>query len=302
MISLIDFIPKPPREDAMNVVFFSGGAASYISAKRIIDKFGRDNTTLLFADTNYEDPDLYRFISDAEKVLGMQVTRIEDGRNPWQVFHDVKFLGNSRVDPCSNILKRELMDNWLKENYPDPTGVVCWVGIDKFEEHRLLGSKDGKKPGLAKRKLPYIYKSILLEKPWPMKEDMLRELKDDGIEVPNLYKLGFSHNNCGGFCIKAGKAHYRLAFETMPQRYLEWETREDAVRFHLGKDVSILTDSKPVYDESGVKVKGKYEKIPLTLKNYRERLMEAQKGNLKLDLEDEHDFRGCGCLLEGDDL
>jgi hypothetical protein len=35
---------------------------------------------------------------------------IADGRHPWEVYRDEKFIGNSLVDPCSRILKREIND------------------------------------------------------------------------------------------------------------------------------------------------------------------------------------------------
>ena len=50
------------------------------------------------------------------------------------MFRDKRMLGNSRIDPCSRILKRELAAKWLKANAPGATVVV---GIDWLEGHRL---------------------------------------------------------------------------------------------------------------------------------------------------------------------
>lgn len=51
-----------------HVVMFSGGAASYVAAKRVIEKYGKENVTLLFADTRTEDETLYEFVAQAEIV------------------------------------------------------------------------------------------------------------------------------------------------------------------------------------------------------------------------------------------
>lgn len=72
---------------------------------------------------------------------------------------------------------------------------------------------------------------------------MLAELRAIGIDPPRLYKLGFHHNNCGGFCIKAGQAHFAHLLKVMPERYAEHEAQEDAMRLRLG-DVSIMKDRR----------------------------------------------------------
>ena len=91
---------------------FSGGVGSWMTARRVVDMHGTDGLVLLFADTMMEDEDLYRFIVDAAKNIGGEFVRIADGRTPWQVFTDERFLGNTKVDPCSKILKRQLLDKW----------------------------------------------------------------------------------------------------------------------------------------------------------------------------------------------
>ena len=48
-----------------HVVMFSGGAGSWMTAKRVAEKHGTDNLILLFADTLIEDEDLYRFLDEA---------------------------------------------------------------------------------------------------------------------------------------------------------------------------------------------------------------------------------------------
>lgn len=260
-----------------HIIMFSGGAASFVSAKRVIESFGPQDVILLFADTKMEDEDLYRFLDDTESHLGVPITRISDGRTPWEVFFDVRFLGNSRVDPCSMILKRKLLDRWIKDRFK-PDECIVYVGIDLWERHRY--------DSLAPRKLPYIYKSPLLEKPWLMKQDMLEILKQIGIKPPRLYSMGFEHNNCGGFCIKAGKKHFKMLLENMRDRYIFHEEKESEIRDFLGKDVSILKET----------MKG--EKKYITLREFRIRLESSKQDPLFLDEIDIDASGGCGCMID----
>lgn len=85
------------------VVNFSAGLCSWLAARRVAEQFGVENVVLVFADTDYEDLDAYRFLVQAAADVGAPLYPIRDGRNPWQVFHDVRFLGNTRIDPCSKL-------------------------------------------------------------------------------------------------------------------------------------------------------------------------------------------------------
>lgn len=89
---------------------FSGGICSWAAARRVAATYGKENLTLLFADTLIEDEDLYRFLEEASADVGVPVTRVADGRTPWEVFRDNRFIANSRVDICSRVLKREVCD------------------------------------------------------------------------------------------------------------------------------------------------------------------------------------------------
>lgn len=256
-----------------HIISFSGGIGSYCTARRVVDKYGPESVTLLFADTLIEDEDLYRFLEDAKRALGAKFVRLCDGRTPWEVFKDERFLANSRIDVCSKILKRNLIDSWIKANYT-PEECRIYVGIDWNEEHRYLR--------LAPRKLPYIYLAPMLEPPLLLKEQMLDLLKADGIEPPRLYRMGFAHNNCGGFCVKAGQGHFKRLLTHMPERYKEHEEKEQEFQRFIGQPVTIMRKMK-----DGVK-------FNYSLKQLRQ---DVQCG----EQIDEFDIGGCGCAFEPDE-
>lgn len=253
-----------------HVVMFSGGVGSWMAAKRVASKHGPDDMTLLFTDTKMEDSDLYRFLDEAAKHVGAPLVKIADGRDPWEVFRDERFLGNSRIDPCSKILKRQIADRWLAANF-DPADTTVYVGIDWSEEHRFTRLK-------ARKSIQgWNYEAPLIYPPYITKREMFDALKAAGIAVPRLYELGFSHNNCGGFCIKAGHGHYANLLKQLPERYAYHEAKEQEFREFLGKPVSILTDT------TGGKKK------PLTLRDFRIRVESGGQVDM-------FDVGGCNCF------
>lgn len=267
-----------------HIVQFSGGLGSWAAAKRVAEIHGTSNLILLFCDTKTEDEDLYRFLDEAAANVGVPVTRIEDGRDVWQVFFDERFLGNSKRDPCSKILKRELIDRWIAARFT-PETCIRNTGIDWTEQHRMFG-RNGK-PGLAERLHPWSVEAPLCNRPLMSKPQIRDWLDREGIKAPRLYDMGFPHNNCGGFCIKAGHAQFRLLLEKIPDRYAYHERREQELRDYLQKDVSILRDRR-----------GGTSK-PLTLRDFRLRIEEEERGGLFPP--DDEEWGACGCFVESDD-
>ena len=258
-----------------HLVFFSGGIGSWAAAKRLAQHDDVTDLTLLFADTQIEDEDLYRFLDDAvdniRKDANVDYVKIADGRDPWTVFEDVKYIGNSRIDPCSKILKRELMDTW-RDEHCDPATTTLYYGIDWTELHRLKRVQERVPERTAV--------APLCDKPRLEKPAMLSWAKSENLKTPRLYDLGFLHNNCGGFCVKSGQAQFALLLRTMPERYAYHERREAEVAAKIGSDVTILRDRK------GGKT------TPVTLREFRERLQ------VQPDLFDRFDIGGCGCAME----
>nr|WP_030500980.1 hypothetical protein [Micromonospora purpureochromogenes] len=217
-----------------HVVQFSGGIGSFAAALRVAATHGTDDLVLLTADTQVEDPDLWRFAAQAAEHIGVPLTVVADGRTPFEVFADQRFLGNSRLAPCSVHLKQRPCRAWLRE-HTDPTDTVLHVGIDWSEQHRTGAVEAGWRPW------PVVFP--MCQPPLLSKQDMLAECRALGIEPPRLYELGFSHNNCGGVCVRAGQRHWLHLLRVFPDRFHEAEQREQQLRDQLG-DVAILRERR----------------------------------------------------------
>ncbi|MBK3745686.1 phosphoadenosine phosphosulfate reductase family protein [Paraburkholderia aspalathi] len=204
----------PPKQ----IISFSGGAASFAAAHLAVEKYGRENVLLVFCDTLIEDPDLYRFIEEGSRALGCELIKLQDGRDPWQVFLKEKYMGNSRIAPCTVELKGKTFAKWLSKSYA-PDECVIHFGFDWTEAHRLSKAQQNW--------APYTCVSLLNGPPYLSREQVFQIVDDYDIELPRLYDLGFSHNNCGGFCVRAGQAHYRNLLEKLPEVYTRHENSQE---------------------------------------------------------------------------
>lgn len=255
------------------VVQFSGGLGSWGSARFLRDALGVDpeQMTLLFADTNGEDPDLYRFLREAAADIGAPLVVLDnDGKTIWDAFREARMIGNTRLSVCSRMLKQKPCRDWLTEN-TDPADTTVVVGIDWTEVHRL--------PAIERNWAPWLTTAPLAEPGAYSKQDILRLLAEAGIEPPRMYAQGFAHNNCAGACVRAGQGQWARLLAVNPERYAAEEAQEEALRAELGKDVAILRDRR------GGETK------PLTLRALRERIEDDQQ----IDL---FDIGGCGCMTD----
>ena len=224
-----------------------------------------------------EDQDTYRFLEETSADLGCELVVLNDGRDIWQVMRDKKFLSNSRIAHCSQELKQRPARRWLKANC-DPADTTVVFGIDGTEAHRMKA--------ITKQYAPYGVAAPLINV-MMTKPEMMVECESYGIKPPRLYEAGFPHNNCGGGCVRAGQAHWRLLLKQYPERYKWWEEQEQGMRDFLQKDVAIIV--KRLGYKKGLR--GDIDPIPLPLKEFRLQI-EAGAGY------DKNDWGGCGCFLD----
>lgn len=249
-------------------ISFSGGLGSAVSAL-IAHREGLP-FRLLFADTLIEDEDLYRFNADVAAAVGQPIIRLADGRTPWGVFRDKRFIGNSRTAHCSQFLKTELVRSWLASH--THIGEELVLGMDWSEQDRIERAAINWAP----RPVVSLLNAYKVGRPAYEKW-----LTDYGLRKPRLYDMGFPHNNCGGFCVRAGLKQFATLLEAMPDRYAYHEEEMERVIAAVGP-----TARPFLRDRRGGKTRY------LTLKQFRE---EYQAGTLEVD---PYDFGGCACFVD----
>jgi hypothetical protein len=74
------------------------------------------------------------------------------------------------------------------------------------------------------------------------KADCLQMVSDAGIELPAMYKLGFSHNNCIG-CVKGGMGYWNQIRKDFPDAFEKMARLERTLGHAINKDSKDI----PVY-------------------------------------------------------
>lgn len=363
--------------DPKCVVMYGGGLTSYEASRRAIDIYGKENVEIWFADTKTEDPDLYRFNDDVERLLDIKITYFSQGVDIWGIFKEQRMIGNSRIDPCSKYLKRvplrdaldrlspgmkcshcqtishrkeaeinivndieqkrkvyycsecsesdqtygeviaklltsmktyrkykNIFKNGLKSNEAmDSSGdliqniineikivqdMVALLDRDMTPQHTnggdlhvVLGMDDIEDCDRINRARsywqPYTVKFPLTKAPIMFKHHIAADLAEAGVSQPRLYDMGFAHNNCGGFCVKAGQSQFRHLLKHRPNTYAYHEGQEKELQLYLGKAVTVLTET----------VNG--QKMNLSMQALRERIESG--GEIE-----EGEGEACSCL------
>lgn len=233
----------------MNVVSFSSGLSSALTAVRVLDKY--PDAKLVFLDTKFEDEDNYRFMSDFENKFGIEILKISEGRTPYDVFEDQHVIPNNLVAPCTGKLKLELFKKWLSEQEKP---ITIYIGYDYLEVHRCDATKRNYES------LGYSVDFPLLWKPLETRKYTTISKNEWGIEPPRMYGLGYTHANCGGRCIKQGQGDWLRTLANFPDRFKFCEEWEQYMRKEFPKSANYAI----------LKVVRNGEVLPYPLKNLRE--------------------------------
>lgn len=175
-------------------VWFSCGAASAVAAKLAVDVHGKD-VELLYCNTlKNEHGDNMRFLRDVEQWLGVSVKIISSEKYETceEVWEDRQYMSGPAGAPCTVELKKvpRFAYQWAEDVHI--FGLTADEGrrIDRFshDNHDLFLEWNLRDAGITKA-------------------DCYEIVKEAGIVLPEMYRLGYENNNCIG-CVKATSPHY----------------------------------------------------------------------------------------------
>jgi hypothetical protein len=179
-------------------VWFSCGAASAVAAKKTLEKYGDICTVRVVNNPVAEEhPDNHRFLKDVEKWLGVQIETAINPKFPScsavEVWAQRKFMGGIAGAPCTLELKKAARQEWENVNPVDWT--VLGFTLDEQDRSDRFQMTE------RKSLLPVLIDERITKK------DCFRILFAAGVEIPEIYKLGYPNANCIG-CIKATSPTY----------------------------------------------------------------------------------------------
>ncbi len=186
------------------LVWFSCGAASAVAAKLAVEKY--PHAEILYCDTLvYEHPDNQRFLLDVSIHFGrtIKLLKSEKYSDIFDVFRRTGWLVGVGGARCTQELKKN-----VRKAYENPDDLHIF-GLTADEEKRIERFEDQN---------PDTEIEWILRDNGVTKSDCYRILQEDGIELPEMYKLGYNNNNCIG-CVKGQMGYWNKIRVDFPEAF-----------------------------------------------------------------------------------
>ena len=197
------------------VCHFSCGAASAVATKLAIAKYGHERILILNAFLVEEHEDNRRFLADCAEWFEHAVTEVRDekyGASTLQIWRRKRYIMSRHGAPCSMHLKREPLAALA---LPGDTDVIGYTieELDRFEsmKERYPGSIEA----------PLIDKGLT-------KSDCMAMLERAGVQLPEMYRLGFHNANCVG-CPKGGEGYWNKIRDVFPERFVQISEIQESI-------------------------------------------------------------------------
>lgn len=176
------------------ICWFSCGAASAVATKLAIAQYAGQEIIVARCIVVEEHHDNDRFAADCEKWFGMPITNMINEKyngSIVEVADKRQYVSGINGAPCTMLLKKK-----VREDFQLPTDKhvfgYCAEEQDRWDSFLDANNIDAVSP-LVDRGLEH--------------PDCLAMIENAGIRLPDMYQLGYKHNNCIG-CWKAGGQGY----------------------------------------------------------------------------------------------
>lgn len=188
------------------LAWFSCGDASAVACHLTLRDDSSTVVVRIHLTTEHADND--RFAADCARWYGKSIETIKSERyaDTWAVWESRRYIAGIKGAPCTTELKKMVRFAYQE---PDDLHVMGYTVEEK------------------KRADTFVRNNPELECTFPLIAAKLRKadchaiVRDAGIELPAMYRLGFGNNNCIG-CPKGGagywnkiRKHFPVEFERM---------------------------------------------------------------------------------------
>ena len=186
------------------VCWFSCGAASAVATKLTLAENKGKEVIIAYTEVIEEHPDNKRFIKDCEQWFGQEILILGNDRYKRSIYETFKTsaMNIKGAAPCTQKLKKQVR---LKFEQPTDIQVFGYTVEEIDRYNRFLDANN------IDVSVPLIEKGLT-------KADCLAILKNAGIELPEMYKLGYLNNNCIG-CVKGGKGYWNKIKIDFPEQF-----------------------------------------------------------------------------------
>lgn len=184
-----------------------------------------------------EDEDNLRFLWDVQEWLGIPIETALNPKYPaasaMEVWDDRRFMSGPLGAPCTIELKKHARQHWEAQN--NPQWHVLGFTADEETRHKRFTTTE------RSNVIPVLIEEGIT------KEDCFGILREAGIDLPRIYKMGYPNANCIG-CVKATSPTYWNHVRAMhPEVYQERaeQSRRIGARLVRHKGQRIFLDELP---------------------------------------------------------
>jgi len=214
------------------ICWWSGGVTSAVACRIAIDLYGKENCRVIFIDTMNESEDTYRFMKDCSSWYRLPIETIKNEKysSIQDVWHDHLSLNVAHGAICSSELKRNVRVDFQRKNEYS----FQVFGFDIDEPNRAKNIKKNYKT--SRPIFPLLFHALT-------KKDCINIIEKECIEIPEMYKLGFSNNNCFKTgCVQGGIGYWKKIQAEYPEKFKSMAALEHEFTDLKGKPVTMLKD------------------------------------------------------------
>ena len=191
----------------MIISWFSGGITSAVATKMALQMY--KDVKPIFIETGGHHKDMPRFIEQCQDWFDTEIEVLQDKRftDHIDLCEKLKVVNFITGAECSRTLKKRVRQKYQKVN--EFEGQVFGFEFELKEINRSIRFKEQNPE--TKPLFPLIEKKIT-------KAHCMEMVTRVGIELPEMYKLGYSNNNCVG-CVKGGMGYWNKIRVDFPDTF-----------------------------------------------------------------------------------
>lgn len=190
----------------MKIAWFSAGITSAVACKIAVENY--PDVKICYIETGSHHPDNLRFLRDCEKWIGQPIEILQSKK-----YADVldtiltrKYIKEVWFGAsCTLFLKKEIRRQIHNTLQPEAHIMGFEYSTKEIERAKNFEIRHPE----AKFLFPLIEFKL-------SKNECAGIVKLAGIEMPEMYKLGYDHNNCIG-CVKGGKGYWNKIRKDFPE-------------------------------------------------------------------------------------
>lgn len=203
------------------LAWFSCGDASAYATKLAVEKYGAACEALYCDTLAYEHIDNLRFLRAVEKWIGAEVKilRSKEYRDIYDVFDRTGWLVGPQGARCTTELKRNVRRAYQRD------GDIQVFGLTADEQHRISRFEEEN---------PAVECEWILAERGITKADCHAAVRTAGIELPMMYRLGYSNNNCVG-CVKGQAGYWNKIRVDFPEAFARMAAQERKMNAAINK-------------------------------------------------------------------